>query len=190
MNTTVRVDSDRCSLCGTEIAESASVALDERMPCPKCGSTSRQLSLSAHTTITVTASADAWVIPYPTILLGEARELCSAGKYGISVLVAHMACEVAAERAIARAFAESTFPHMADPMLKFLNDYNLANERIRGFYTALTNDDVAGLAEWQAFKAAAERRNRVAHAGKIVRQQKAKETLNATTALVAHLGFG
>ncbi|MGF6985216.1 putative RNA-binding Zn-ribbon protein involved in translation (DUF1610 family) [Paraburkholderia atlantica] len=189
MNNTASVEVNRCNECGTEIEESASVPLDARVPCPSCGSTNRNISLSAHTIMTMTASADAHVIPYPTILLGESRELYSAGKYGVSVLVAHMACEVAVERVIACAFEQSTFQHMADPMLKFLNGYNLANERIRGFYTALTDDDVTCLAEWKAFKASAERRNRVAHAGKIVLQQEAEETLTATSALVKHLGF-
>ncbi|MDR8093260.1 hypothetical protein KPB05_38025 [Burkholderia gladioli] len=128
-------------------------------------------------------------MPYPTILLREAGELHAAGKHGIAVLVAHMACEVAVERVITNAFAQSTFQHMAESMLKFLNGYNLANDRIRSFYKALTNDDVTLLSAWPEFKESADRRNRVAHSGKVVKTEEAAATLRAVSALVEHLGF-
>ncbi|MGF6575081.1 hypothetical protein ABH945_007210 [Paraburkholderia sp. GAS333] len=69
------------------------------------------------------------------------------------------------------------------------HEYNLATERIRGFYTALTNNNVTSLPEWKGFKESAERRNHIAHKGKIVQQKEAEETLAVTTALVKHLGF-
>jgi len=83
----------------------------------------------------------------------------------------------------------STFSHMADPVLKLLNGYNITNDRIRGVYAALTSDDVTRLPEWEELKRSAARRNKVAHEGRFVTQQEAEQSLRAATALVKHLGF-
>jgi HEPN domain-containing protein len=39
-------------------------------------------------------------------LLGEAEDLINRGKYGIAIVVAHIACEVAVQRALSAAFAK------------------------------------------------------------------------------------
>jgi hypothetical protein len=68
-----------------------------------------------------------------------------------------------------------------------LSGYNLANPRIRKLYTALTGDDLANAPFWQAFKASAERRNKIVHSSVAVTKADAEESHLATNALVVHL---
>ena len=55
----------------------------------------------------------------------------------VATVVAHMACEVAAEQALSRAFADKGLEYLDDAVTVFLNGYNIANERHRNLYNAL-----------------------------------------------------
>jgi hypothetical protein len=89
VSTTTSVDSNRCAECGTEILEAASTPIEARAPCHKCGSTHRSISLSAHATMQLTASADARVIRYESDLIDEARRLFSEGRHGLAIIISH-----------------------------------------------------------------------------------------------------
>src|SRR6266404_1384109 len=49
--------------------------------------------------------ADPTVITYPQRLLALARKLIDDGEFGVAVVVAHIACEIAVERSLSEAFA-------------------------------------------------------------------------------------
>jgi hypothetical protein len=82
----------------------------QRKPCPNCGSTARIDTNPAQVLASlgsVTAHGD--VVIYPRKLLMVARKLIDEGEYGIAVIVAHMACEIAAGRSLAEAFVARAF---------------------------------------------------------------------------------
>src|SRR5262249_41237884 len=124
---------------------------------------------------------------YPRNLLSVARTLIDEGRFSIAVIVAHMACEIATERSLAEAFAIKELQYLEASVDDLINGYNLANDRIRKLYTALTGDEVQTAAFWQNFKESAQRRNKIIHGGTIVGKTEAEEAYEAATAFVAHL---
>ena len=158
-----------------------------RKPCPKCGSTARNFSVDLHDTISTTVTVDATVVTYPQNLLSLARALVDEGRFGIAVIVAHMACEVATERSLTEAFLTKGVLYLEDALSEFLNGYNLANERNRKFYVALTGNDMTTEPFWPAFRQSAKRRNDIMHGSLIVGKTEADESVKAATDLVAYL---
>ena len=70
------------------------------MPCPRCGSTRRNIAVTLQAAqLTITGGpVEVKVIDYPRLLLKEAADVIGRGQFGIAVVVAHMACEVAMSR--------------------------------------------------------------------------------------------
>lgn len=181
-------DSVTCGRCGEPIiGEQPNLDPAQRTPCPKCGSTTRTFGVQAHVSGSSSVSVQADVVTYPQNLLTVARNLIDQGQFSISVIVAHMACEVATERSLSDLFAAKGIQHLEDAILEFLNGYNLANDRIWAWYTALTGNHVQGEGFWQRFKDSAKRRNLIMHGGTIVGKPEAEASLEATSALVAYL---
>ena len=127
------------------------------------------------------------VVTYPQRLLTLSRRLIDDGEFGIAVVVAHMACEVATERALSEAFANKGISYLEDSVTGFFNGYNLNNDRIRELYTALTGDEVEKTSFWEKFKASAKRRNNIIHSALMVAKAEAEESYLAAKDLVAHL---
>ena len=177
-----------CGSCGQPvIGEHPSGETAERRPCPTCGSLTRRFALEAHAFAHATTTAELSVTTYPQALLSTANDLLQRGQFGISVVVAHMACEVATERAMSKSFQLKRIAYLEDPVLGFLNGYNLANNRNRLLYTALTGDEVQQQQFWPAFKDSATKRNEIMHQSRIVGQSEAHASLAAAKALIAHI---
>ena len=130
---------------------------------------------------------EAIVRTYPQTLLDTARDLLQREQVGIAIVVAHMACEVAAERSMAEAFQGKALAYLEDPILAFVNGFNLATPRIQELYSALTGNEIQNDPFWQAFKTSAMLRNRIVHNGKIVARSDGEASLTAAIALVMHL---
>jgi hypothetical protein len=134
---------------------------------------------------------------YPQDLLTMARKCLDEGKFGLAVVVCHVACEVATARSLSAAFARAASARgiagvgeAVEAFLTSLNGYNLATKRNRNLYTALTGDQIAQQPFWEKFKASAICRNRILHgrlAAGQVQQKDADESFNAASAFVAHL---
>ena len=179
-----------CSECGTIINQSPSVSLEERIPCPQCGSLARSFSVNIADTIAISAEASVEVVTYPHTLLRTARSLIDghSNLYGIAIIVLHVACEIATDRSLSDSFARKGIQYLEDPVSDLLSGYNLANERIRNLYTALTGDDIQNQPFWQKFKESAKRRNEIVHKGRIVTDKtEAEESFYAVKALLSHL---
>jgi hypothetical protein len=178
-----------CGQCGELITgEVPGLELTQRKPCPKCGSTSRTYGAGIPPmTVSSSVTVQATVITYPQKLLTLARRLIDDGEFGIAVVVAHMACEIATERCLTEAFAAKGIPDLEDSVTELFSGYNLANNRIRKLYTALTGDEVEKAPFWQKFKESALRRNKIAHSSVTVTKAEAEESHGAAKALVAHL---
>jgi hypothetical protein len=127
------------------------------------------------------------VTPYAETLLVKSRELIDRRDFSIAVVVAHMACEIAAERALSRDFETKGIGYLKDATLSLLNGYNLRNERFRSLFNAVTGSEIQKQSFWEAFEASAKRRNDAVHKGATVTQSDAEASHSAATALVAHL---
>jgi hypothetical protein len=92
--------------------------LAQRKPCPRCGSKARRLGMSARGQGVGFAAATITVIPYAETLLAKSQELISRGDFNIATVVAHMACEIAAERAISRAFAHRDLGYLENAVTR------------------------------------------------------------------------
>jgi hypothetical protein len=173
-----------CKNCGEPIE-----ADPPNVPCPRCGSIARSFNLLLETARFSYHGSDVTgvVITYPEALLTKAQELITTGDFSIAVVVAHMACEISAERAISRAFAVKGIGYLEESVLAFLCGYNLATHRIRNFYNAVTGNQIQDQSFWQAFKESATRRNNAVHRGRIVTKAEAEESYKAASDLVAYL---
>jgi hypothetical protein len=177
-----------CGKCGEPIVgESPSGDPAQRRPCPNCGSTARNFSVEAHMTSSANVTVQAEVVTYPQNLLSLTRTLINEGRFSIAVIVAHMACEIAAERSLSEAFATKGLQYLEASVDDLLNGYNLANERIRKLYTALTGDEVQTTAFWHKLKESAQRRNNIIHGGIVAGKAEAEESYNTAADLVVHL---
>jgi hypothetical protein len=128
------------------------------------------------------------VITYPQKLLAIAQSLIDSGEFSISVVVAHMACEVATDRAFTDAFKAKGIEYLEEAFDKLLPGNNLGNDKTREFYTALTGDDIGQIQPfWQRFKESATRRNKISHNGATVGQAEAEASLAVAKEFVAHL---
>lgn len=184
----MKQDDTHCGVCGCAITDEApSGDPAQRKPCPKCGSLARAFSLEVHATVHVSASAEITIVTYPQTLLAACKGLIDDGQHGISVVVAHMACEVSVERALSAAFVAKGLQYLEDPVLDFLNGYNLGNDRNRKLYTALTNDHIEQQAFWPAFKESATRRNNIVHSSSLIGQTEAESSYRAASAFISHL---
>lgn len=177
-----------CGQCGELIVDEApSGDPAQRKPCPKCGSTTRTFSVGAQFTASGNVTVQAEVVTYPQNLLLLAKTLIDENRFSIGVIVAHMACEVATERSLSEAFVRNGLQYLEDSVDELLNGYNLANDRIRKVYTALTGDEVQTAPFWQKFEESAQRRNQIIHRGTTVGKTEAEESYKAAADLIAHL---
>jgi hypothetical protein len=185
-----------CGQCDTPIVgELVSLERSQRGPCPNCGSTDRNYRIVAQmpvsselsATTSATATVPLEVIDYPRKFLDVAQTLIEGGQFEMAVVAAHVACEIATEQALSKAFDALKNQDLKDAVTDLLNGYNLGNSKIRKVYTALTRDKVAEALFWSAFKASAKRRNHIIHKGLTVAKTDAESSYDATSRLVAHL---
>ena len=177
-----------CANCGTAIlGESPDGDKAQRKPCPKCGSLARDYPIKGQIIAHTSISGNATVVTYPQRLLDICKGLIEKELFGISVVVAHMACEVSVERVLSAAFVSKGLQYLEDSVLEFLSGYNLGNDRHRKLYTALTGDHIEQQAFWLDFKDSAELRNKIIHRGHIVGRTEAEKSYKTTSAFVAHL---
>jgi hypothetical protein len=130
---------------------------------------------------------DLTYVSYPEKLLTAAQDLIEKGEFSISVVVAHMSCEISVERAISRAFKTKGIDYLEQPVEDLLPSYNLANDRVRNLYNAATGGEIQKQSFWQQFKESATRRNKAVHEGKIATKAEAEAAFNAASSLVAYL---
>jgi hypothetical protein len=179
-----------CNDCGEPIEGEPPIADDpaQRPPCPKCGSTSRDINLpGAMGIITMAGSTGTLTItPLEDTLLVKAQELITKGDkddFRIAVVVAHMACEISAERAILRAFATKGIEYLEENF----SNFNLANDRLCNLYNAVTGSQIHKEPFWGTFKKSVTRRNKVVHKGMPVTKTEAEASYKAASDLVAYL---
>jgi len=120
-------------------------------------------------------------------LLDEARELMERRKKGIAVVVAHMACEVAVDQALAVGFTRRSLNDLAPSVRSLVRGNSLADDRIRKFYAVVTGDDIARASFWNRYTASIPVRNKVVHSGMEPTIEQAEASLAAATEFVEHV---
>jgi hypothetical protein len=177
----------QCSDCKTLLPDDSALPDEQRTPCPKCGSKGRIQQRLIIDGLTFEVKATGKVISYPQTLLSIAKGLIDRGQFGIAIIVCHMACEVAVERALSASFAARGIADLEEPVEKLLNGFNLGNHRTRKLYTALTKDQIEVATFWNDFTASAERRNKIIHRGATADKGEAEKSFKAASSLVGHL---
>jgi hypothetical protein len=180
-------ESTACGNCGEPLTELASISVEKRQPCPKCGSTRRTFSVEMTATVTASASCTATLITYPKALVTIAQSLIDQGYFNIAIVTSHMACEIAAERAFDAAYAAKGLTPLGEAVGDLMNGYNLGNERYRKLYNVLTGIEIEKQPFWPRFKNASEKRNSIVHKGGQANKLEAEAALQAANDLITHL---
>jgi hypothetical protein len=122
-------------------------------------------------------------------LLEDARRLIEQGHPGPAVVVAHTACEVRAEQAMARFFEKRGLASLQEAMRpEYGPDGNLAKKQARRFYSALTGDLIeAKVRHWSRFEESRKLRNKVVHRGEIATGEDARRACAAVEEVLNHL---
>ncbi len=176
-----------CCGCGVDLPDEQSGT--ERVPCPSCGSVARTFTLEAVAgAYAIEGSAVVSFSTYPQQLIALAERLLTENEFSISVVVAHLAAEIAASRKLTDAFATRGITDLEEAVTAFFSGSSLTNERIRKLYSALTGDEIGNQSFWPDFRASALLRNRIAHAGAIASRTDAETAIAATSAVIKHLG--
>lgn len=100
------------------------------------------------------------------ILLTNARELHRQAHYEAAIVIAHTACETCTELTLKNALIVSKVGHLTDPIDDLLSGYNLAHEKVRNLYVAVSGERIQDEPFWQSFKEHSNRRNKIVHQGR------------------------
>jgi len=173
----------RCAECHEVIYGEPS---DARRPCPSCGSTKRDYFLTLTDGVGV---ADAvTVVRYEDSLLQLASRLVEQNEYGVAIVVAMMACEVAVQRALSVGFEAKHIEYLEKPILGCMNGYSLLDNRNREFFRAVTGETLRPTPPfWTSYVDAVELRNDIIHDGKTAATEQAVNAIEAATQMVEYL---
>jgi hypothetical protein len=185
-----RVATVTCLHCGTLLAAEGDPQLASDAPCSACGRAGQSISVALiGEEMKITAgSVGVEIVEYSTILMREADSLLFHAKQpGLAIVVAHTACEVATQRAFARAFVHRGISDIEDAVDDLFASYNLASQKVQQFYTALTGDAVQREPWWSDFKDSSKRRNDIVHEGRKATDAEAATSLSVCDTFVTHI---
>jgi hypothetical protein len=120
-------------------------------------------------------------------LLTIAQSLIDQGHFNIAIVTSHMACEVAAERALDAAYVAKNLEALGEAIDGLMSGFNLSNERHRKLYNSLTGTELEKEPFWSRFKKASEKRNSIVHKGGQAIKKEAEDALQAAKELITHL---
>ena len=172
----------KCPDCGEMLTPDASI------PCPKCGSLKRSVSvqLTPASAFGGAAPVIPTVISYEVTLLEMARTQIANGQYSVATVVIHMACEIATEQLMTLAYAAKGLSHIENALDRVLGN-NIAQDRLRSMFNALTGKLVHEQTFWSRFKLSAERRNKSVHRGYFPTKVEAEDSLLVASELLAYM---
>jgi hypothetical protein len=124
---------------------------------------------------------------YPNQLLDAAREMISRERYEVSVVTAQMACEICTERVLRVYFRAKKVVFLEESIEELLPSYNLANDKVRHIYIALTDDSIHKQFFWAEYKTMVSIRNKAVHSGVRVQESQAQMVLRIASSVVKHL---
>ena len=125
--------------------------------------------------------------PYYRLLLDTARQLLQQNHREIVLVTAQMACENYTEQIFVAAYHKKGIAYLEQPIDDLVPSYNLANEKVRSLYVALTGDRIHDQPFWPKYKELVTLRNKVMHSGARVSKDQAEEACKVADQLVTHL---
>jgi len=180
----------KCTGCGAEFPDDSEYRRPGK-PCPNCGETNRAVqevplvaSIRFHA-VTLT------IENYYDLLLKLAKQLLDEGRFQVSIVVAHMACEACTEIALKRAFAaKGVPPYLQEVILGFLtgSGYSPMNGRVQCLYNTFTGRQIQRETTfWEEFTQSANRRNAIVHRAKTATKPEAEHSLAVVTNVITYL---
>lgn len=144
------------------------------------------------------AGADLTVVPYPDYLLTYAQHLADAGSpnipglgenlnFGLAVVLAHTACEVAASRVYWNSCRTQRITNPDEERLAEWQTHwghNLANKKFRKQFEKVTGKDVKRIRLWSLFAASSDVRQKIIHATHRAISDEANNALKAARAMI------
>lgn len=124
--------------------------------------------------------------PYHQILLSTAQKNLDTSP-AVALVTAHMACEIYVERAMAAAFQMRGVEFLEEAVTDLFQSNNLANQKVRNIYVALTGDAIHDAPFWSTFKNSSELRNKAIHKGRAISRDEAQTACEVVGVLIAHV---
>ena len=124
---------------------------------------------------------------YPRELLESAKEMTLRSRHEIAVVTAQMACEICAERVLRTYYRFKEVTFLENAIEDLLPSYNLANEKVRRVYVALTGDPIQQQYFWSEYKTMVTIRNKAVHAGARIQESQAQMVCRIASSVVKHL---
>jgi hypothetical protein len=136
----------------------------------------------SHPAATIIAYQD-----YPAQLLAAASSMVDQGRHEVSVVTSQMACEICTERVLRTYFKIKAVQFLENAVDDLMPSYNLANDKVRHVYQALTDDPINREFFWSEYKTMVSIRNKAVHAGGRVQKSQAQLVLRVARLVVKHL---
>jgi hypothetical protein len=134
----------------------------------------------------VTVTATLFKARY-AVLRDTAEQVCEDGYHEAAIVMAHTACEVCTAAILTEALRAKGVEPLADPIDELLTSYNLANNKVRNLYVALTGHCIQDERFWSKFKECASKRNKVVHRGHSATADEARQSIDATKDVIDYL---
>lgn len=124
---------------------------------------------------------------YCNALLTAANNMISDGSYELAIVISQMACEIYSEQTLSDVFKYRKFDFLESAIDDLLPSYNLANDKVRRLYVAMTGNPIHQEFFWHEYKKMVSLRNKVIHGGCHVSKAQAEEACRTAKHFVKHL---
>ena len=124
-------------------------------------------------------------------LLTQASELVGSegADYRMAVILAHAACDLETEDALNTLIGLREIDDLRDALFDAMGapQISLHNDRVRGLYTALSEDNPTTAPWWSQWRDSIKRRNEVAHKGTEVTRAEAAASVEVARSYCEHV---
>ncbi|MCD4691295.1 MAG: hypothetical protein K8R79_00150 [Calditrichales bacterium] len=122
-------------------------------------------------------------------LIGMAQDALERKEYELSVILSTSSCEMLTERAFRLLFIYRDIEHLYNSFIKGQWGYNnITNKKSRILYIVLSKDDISKTFEgWSKFRKHYKRRHEIAHRGKTVEEEDARESCQIVNDYIKHI---
>jgi hypothetical protein len=121
------------------------------------------------------------------VLFNTAVWLRDLGYHEAAIITAQTACEVCTEIVLTDAFDSRGIGYLTDPVGDLLPNYNLAHDKVRKVYEAVTDDAIAQEPFWPTFKEHNKKRNGVTHRGERATRADADASIAVVEEVIRHI---
>lgn len=120
-------------------------------------------------------------------LFDSAETWHEQGHYKESVILVQIALELFTEKVLGHLYQNRHISYLKPQFEHLLINYNLANSKVSGLYSALSGDEITQAPFWSKLTEHAELRNRLVHDGEDANQVQSRASLDAIRAAIKHV---